>query len=348
VGRNESIAQTFRSGKTWISCLLGWVGGVEMVAKSLLCSVMVTLVYASIGFATDGAKPILTISVRKPVHQMAERVVVKVRFDNPTKEKLMGSYLEECALDIVKTKSHGPPFLSEIEPGITKWWTPAHFDSMVVNERHSTKYPPNYSDSILTYYDLLNPGVYSLQGFLRGGVDNRNDSWFSEFSKEYPPPKGGWYSSVVEFEVLEPKGAEREAWRLLGKIYNKIEPLKVNERAVPSNAYEKGKPYRDSMEQIKEEAYTQVIKRYPHTACAQYAVPHLWEIYYQKVEDYVAQDHFDSARDLAKHFIPDSLSKSFLVYINEKEKVTIQSKEEFRIKILKEQEENLRKKLKTK
>jgi len=33
-GRNESIAQTFRSGKTWISCLLGSVGGVEMAAKS--------------------------------------------------------------------------------------------------------------------------------------------------------------------------------------------------------------------------------------------------------------------------------------------------------------------------
>ena len=27
-GRNESIAQTFRSGKTWISCLMGWAGGV--------------------------------------------------------------------------------------------------------------------------------------------------------------------------------------------------------------------------------------------------------------------------------------------------------------------------------
>jgi hypothetical protein len=34
VGRGKSIAQTFRSGKTWISCLLGWAGGVEMAAKS--------------------------------------------------------------------------------------------------------------------------------------------------------------------------------------------------------------------------------------------------------------------------------------------------------------------------
>jgi len=34
VGRGKSIAQTFRSGKTWISCLLGSVGGVEMAAKS--------------------------------------------------------------------------------------------------------------------------------------------------------------------------------------------------------------------------------------------------------------------------------------------------------------------------
>ena len=348
VGRGKSIAQTFRSGKTWISCLMGWVGGVKMVAKSLMCSAMVTLAYASVGFATDGAKPILTISVRKPIHQMAEWVAVKVRFDNHTKEKLLGSYVEECALKLVKIKSYGPPLLSEIEPGITKWWTPAFLDSMVVDERHSTKYSPHYSDSIWTYYDLLNPGVYSLQAFLRGGVDKRNDSWFSEFTKEYPPPKGGWYSNVVEFEVLDPKGEEKVAWGLLGTIFKRIEPLAAKERALPFNAFTKTAAYRDSIEQIREVGYTQVIKKYPHTACAQYSVPHLREIYDRKVDAYVAQDHFDSARELTKHFVPDSLSKSFLVYINEKEMVSIQSKEEFRIKMLKEQEENLRKKLKTK
>ena len=117
---------------------------------------------------------------------------------------------------------------------------------------------------------------------------------------------------------------------------------------MPFNASTKSSAYRDSMEQIREEGYTQVIKRYPHTACAQYVVPNLREIYDRKVDGYVVQDHFDSARELAKHFVPDSLSKSFLVYINEKEKDSIQRKEEFRIKMLKEQEENLRKKLKTK
>jgi len=289
-----------------------------MRKKQVVAIIGGVLVVSGVAVGTLGST--FTISLEKKSYQVGEDITFTWYFNNTTKETLkMGDPNQRPGWiwdKLIKKQAYGRPLFASGEPYI---WDDSTEKRAGLYANKGRNIPPGGRTSggeWLVFIPQvkehgLNPGLYSLQAFDRGG----------------PPPLGGWWSNVVEFEILEPKGEEGKAWNLLSeeikKVENRVDSLeKIRDKAIQD---EFRTALREEISDLKEGPYRQIVQRYPNTNSAQVAVKHLDQIYMGKFSSYTQTLHYQRAEEEVKKVIPDSLRRKYQTYIENEKKDLIKA-----------------------
>jgi hypothetical protein len=308
------------------------VGGVKMVAKSLMFLTLALLTVAPVAGATGALDSVFTITLDKRAYQMGEEITINFLVQNQTQDTLIigNDFLMSpnwklnkgigdiipLTYKLIKKKAYSTPFLKKGEPkrldqvnrGVEE------LASMI----KGTKVPPGFKKNMVfdlvskypagSYGHGLNPGSYALRVFMGGG----------------PPPLGGWWSNEVEFEVLKPEGVDSEAWNLFSREFKRIEKKTDSLERLDVELRHRKEAYEGEREEVsfglldmEEKPYRQVVLKYPNTPCSQRATRHLKWIYGQKINNYLGSLRYDKAEEVLRSIVPDSLRPYFRAYIDQ-------------------------------